>query len=1270
MAPDLNIVINIAPRDAARDAYAVQLLQEGKPLADVWARIDRQVLLEHEHTLSAHDYGMELYDALFTGSLGRAYQRLLGQAGSGDEIRVQLVIHPDAPELHALAWERLFHVFGDDEAPLAATARTPFSRFLVSGAAEQPPVTERPVRLLVAIANPTDLPEGCLPLDVAAEIASLADLVAASSGRLQGALIPGRTGLPADLSARLSAGGWTIYDGVTSWQAIQRHLPAHHILHILAHGQFKPGDAPGKGNAYLLMEHEGDDRVPRGGVHRIADDDIAIGLAGVDPLPQLIFLAACDSARRPAVDGATTGANPFVGLAPKLVAAGAPAVIAMQDEVPIALAQTLAADFYHRLIDHGRVDRALNEARSLVFQRNTLDWAIPVLFLRLQDGRLFAEPQALPGRNRLQSPPPPETFIGRVEVLKRLSAAFTANPDAQVAAAIQGLAGQGKSTVARVLGRDLQGQFPGGVLWVDVGQSAPDSETPAPDVQQSALVSQIGLELGLDLKDVPQLQDRTISIRRELDAGGRLLAILIDVSDPDLGRWLLDDVLPDQRAVLLTTRLLDVAKGLANSVERLGVLSEDEGIAMLARLLGPLGTYEPAARQIVELLEGLPLALELAARRCDEGATDLPWLLRQLQSKPALGVLTLPGKASADTSLESALSLNLQGLDEELVRRFRALGAFAPAPFDLAALAAVWGDATPDVAEDAARELARRALLQRAEDRLPAGVAVERPVYVQHALLRTYALALAQQAGEAEDAAARHAGYYQAVPDLSWQEGELFWLQVAHAWEWTDGQSRERRMVFIQDVKRFAFSRGFWEPVRRRAEALLAELSASSAGPEDQGFLLTDLGYIAGALGDKAQALAFYEQALPIKRQVGDKVGEAVTLNNIGRANDDLDDKAQALAFYEQALPIFREVGDVSGEATTINNIGRAHADLGDISQAMAFYEQALALYRQTGDAAGEAITLNNIGSLHADLGDNTGALAFFEQALPVFRQLGDQAGEADALNSIGLVHTDLGDMTQGLAFYEQALVLQRQLSDRGGEATTLNNIAGVHARRGDAGQALAFYEQALSLLRQVGDKTGEATTLSNIGAVHADLGDDTRALTFYQQALPLFQQAGDKAGEAGTLNNIGGAYFKLGERAQALASYEQAVQLLRDLGDMDDLPDTLVDMAIVQHDLGDTTKALACYEEALSLYPKVGDKAGEASASFNMAGVYVELGDLDAAEELLVRAVALDEATGNPNLESDRKALARVRTMRARARNRAKAAGRTTGQADTEKSS
>jgi hypothetical protein len=381
MTADLDITISIISTGVAGGGeYLVELREGTKTIAQTQARIDRQALLQHEHAFSARDYGMALYDALFTGQVGREYQRLVGRAGADTVVRVQLVISEYARELHALPWERLFHVFGDVEQPLAASAQTPFSRFLVTGAGDQEAVTETALRLLVAVANPVNLPQGFGAVDVAGEVTALADLLAEQRGRVVGTVLAGCSGLPAALRQRLEQEGWRVVDDVTSWGNIQRLLPGQHVLHILAHGQFVKSD----GQAYLLLEDEGGDEAQRGSLQRVADQAIIGVLAGVHPLPQLIFLAACESAKRP-----EHSANPFVGLAPKLVELGVPAVVAMQDLIPVDLAHALSQDFYRWLLAHGQVDRALNEARALIYQREEFDWAIPVLFLRLKGGQLL-----------------------------------------------------------------------------------------------------------------------------------------------------------------------------------------------------------------------------------------------------------------------------------------------------------------------------------------------------------------------------------------------------------------------------------------------------------------------------------------------------------------------------------------------------------------------------------------------------------------------------------------------------------------------------------------------------------------------------------------------------------------------------------------------------------------------------------------------------------------------------------------------------------------
>jgi tetratricopeptide (TPR) repeat protein len=213
---------------------------------------------------------------------------------------------------------------------------------------------------------------------------------------------------------------------------------------------------------------------------------------------------------------------------------------------------------------------------------------------------------------------------------------------------------------------------------------------------------------------------------------------------------------------------------------------------------------------------------------------------------------------------------------------------------------------------------------------------------------------------------------------------------------------------------------------------------------------------------------------------------------SLGEIHHSLYNFSQAINYYEQALALSRQVGDKAGEATTLNNIGGVYNALGEKQQALAYYEQALALWRQVGDKAGEAATLNNIGRVYDDLGEKQQALAYYEQALPLRRQVGNKAGEANTLNNIGGVYDDLGEKQQALAYYEQALPLRRQVGDRWGESVTRYNMAMVYRDLGHLAEAEAQLQQVVAIDEAVG---------------HPDLESD-RAMLRQVQAMRAAQQS------------------------------------------------------------------------------------------------------------------------------------------------------------------
>ncbi len=265
--------------------------------------------------------------------------------------RIRLRIDDGAKELHQLPWE----LWREQGTLLSAAAQTPFSRYLPVALPWGGLVAERPLRVLAVLADGDDLETAySLPrLDLETERRILDETLGAQPDlfRLEYLDSPAT---PERLEAKLREG--------------------YHILHFVGHGMFNVR----RQQAVLYMQNEA-------GHTRIVPEGVIIGLlARLELRPHLVFLAACQSAKR------TTG-EAFQGLAPKLIAAGVPAVVAMQDFVAVQSARQLSAAFYQRLAEHGLVDVALNEARSTLVTAGRPDVSVPVLFMRLKSGQLWSE---------------------------------------------------------------------------------------------------------------------------------------------------------------------------------------------------------------------------------------------------------------------------------------------------------------------------------------------------------------------------------------------------------------------------------------------------------------------------------------------------------------------------------------------------------------------------------------------------------------------------------------------------------------------------------------------------------------------------------------------------------------------------------------------------------------------------------------------------------------------------------------------------------------
>ncbi|TMC18127.1 MAG: tetratricopeptide repeat protein, partial [Chloroflexi bacterium] len=215
---------------------------------------------------------------------------------------------------------------------------------------------------------------------------------------------------------------------------------------------------------------------------------------------------------------------------------------------------------------------------------------------------------------------------------------------------------------------------------------------------------------------------------------------------------------------------------------------------------------------------------------------------------------------------------------------------------------------------------------------------------------------------------------------------------------------------------------------------------------------------------------------------------EVTALNNIGAAYSFLGEKQEALGYYNQALTIARAIKDPSVEGSVLNNIAGVYQDLEDNPKALDYYSQALTIFQNTGRRTEESTALSNLGLVWNALGDKEKALASYNQALKVTQDLGagNSITAAVILDGLGGLYASLGERGKALEYWGRALPLARKVADYRGEAVILANSAWVKREMGIYPEALMEIEAALKILDSLRTKvTGPELRASYFSTVH-----------------------------------------------------------------------------------------------------------------------------------------------------------------------------------------
>ncbi|WLE98069.1 MAG: tetratricopeptide repeat protein [Candidatus Electrothrix communis] len=458
--------------------------------------------------------------------------------------------------------------------------------------------------------------------------------------------------------------------------------------------------------------------------------------------------------------------------------------------------------------------------------------------------------------------------------------------------------------------------------------------------------------------------------------------------------------------VLITSRKRSDAPGRLFEVKPLDELPAEEAFRLYSRgtaCCAPTTADEATVRAVCKRLGGWPLALRIAGhylRNTGESATDY---LRFLAKVP---FQRLGSGEHQDENAALLLRRSMDQVSEDARLALAMAGCLAFAPLGREPLMALLN--TDELrACDALNELVLYGLLERQGQRWQ----------VSHALIQTFARS--EQPLSREDLE-RLAGYYIAfcrtqsaagLPGYALLDEErVHCLRLIESC--LDRELWQEVQGLVRAIDIYLERQGHWSEWQTALEMNLT--AARKAGDRrDLAWCLNKLGYTCDNRGDKDQALIWYEQSLPIWRELKHKQEEGRTLNNIALIYRQQGRYEQALQTYQQSLTIAQEVGDRQGEGVTLNNIGEFYRKQGEYDQALQYYKQCLPIRRETGTRKGESITLNNIAMIHRVQGEYSKALEYSKESLAIRRELGYRAGEARSCRNIGLTYEDMGDLAQ-----------------------------------------------------------------------------------------------------------------------------------------------------------------------------------------------------------------------------------------------------------------
>jgi predicted ATPase len=521
-------------------------------------------------------------------------------------------------------------------------------------------------------------------------------------------------------------------------------------------------------------------------------------------------------------------------------------------------------------------------------------------------------------------------------------------------------------------------------------------------------------------------------------------------------------VLPDLKS-LPSLDVLSRLPAIALFLERARAVKHDFGLTK---------ENAPAVAAVCARLDGLPLAIELAAARIKLLSPST--MLARLES--CLNLLTGGARdlPTRQQTLRGTVDWSYGLLNTSEQTLFRRLSVFIGG-CTLEAAEAVCdtrGDLGLDVLDGMA-SMVDKSLAQQVEE------ASGETRFVMLSTIREYALERLAASDDESATRRSHAAYYLVLAE----DGAL---EAATNAEWLDRFELEHdnfraaleNLIKIGDAD-WGLRLGtalfrFWETGEHLTEGRnritkLLSLEGAAARPKLRARLLFAAAVLAGEQGDYTSAQQLLEDSLETCLELHDNRGVAVALNALAVNARDRGELATASFLFERCVAIWRDLGDLADIARALSNLANVTKLQGEFARASSLYDECLSIFRKVGDVAGIAWTLNYQGDVARERNDLAGARSFYEQSLAAFSLSRDGWGIASALSDLAGLSWDQSDNDEARRLYGESIQMFQTLGHKRGIARVLECLAAKAAAQSNAVQSLRFAGAAAALRERLG---------------------------------------------------------------------------------------------------------------------------------------------------------------------------------------------------------